>query len=65
MRLHDLKPSPGSRISATRVGRGIGSGKGKLPVEGRKGKGALRRRRSAGIRGRTDAVIPAPAQARF
>ena len=29
MRLNELKDNPGSRKSRTRVGRGIGSGKGK------------------------------------
>ncbi|HHT46919.1 MAG TPA: 50S ribosomal protein L15 [Firmicutes bacterium] len=47
MRLHDLKPSPGSRISATRVGRGIGSGKGKTSGRGQKGQKA---RSGGGVR---------------
>ena len=37
MRLNVIKPSPGSRPKATRVGRGIGSGKGKTCGRGHKG----------------------------
>ncbi|MBK1645117.1 50S ribosomal protein L15 [Thiocapsa imhoffii] len=37
MRLNDLKPDPGSRPSAKRVGRGIGSGLGKTCGRGHKG----------------------------
>jgi large subunit ribosomal protein L15 len=37
VRLHKLKPSPGSRTSPKRVGRGIGSGKGKTSGRGQKG----------------------------
>ena len=37
MRLNDLKDNPGSRRSRTRVGRGIGSGKGKTAGRGHKG----------------------------
>jgi len=37
MSLNDLKPAPGSRKSATRVGRGIGSGSGKTAGRGHKG----------------------------
>ncbi|MEE4377091.1 MAG: 50S ribosomal protein L15 [Candidatus Competibacteraceae bacterium] len=37
MRLNDLKPVPGSRPSAKRVGRGIGSGLGKTCGRGHKG----------------------------
>ena len=38
--LHALKPSPGSRRSRKRVGRGDGSGKGKTAGRGQKGAGA-------------------------
>ena len=37
MRLHDLKPVPGSRTAPKRVGRGIGSGLGKTSGRGQKG----------------------------
>lgn len=37
MRLHDLKPAPGSRSAPKRVGRGIGSGLGKTAGRGQKG----------------------------
>ena len=37
MRLNDLKPAEGSRSSAKRVGRGIGSGFGKTCGRGHKG----------------------------
>ena len=37
MRLNELKDNPGSRRSRTRVGRGIGSGKGKTASRGHKG----------------------------
>ncbi|NMB12514.1 MAG: 50S ribosomal protein L15 [Firmicutes bacterium] len=37
MRLHELKPAPGARTKYTRVGRGIGSGKGKTSGRGQKG----------------------------
>ena len=40
MSLNDLKPNPGSRRSATRVGRGIGSGSGKTAGRGHKGQKA-------------------------
>lgn len=37
MKLHELKPAPGSRKRAKRVGRGEGSGKGKTCGRGTKG----------------------------
>ena len=37
MRLDTLKPAEGSRKAAVRVGRGIGSGKGKTAGRGNKG----------------------------
>ena len=37
MRLHELKPPPGSCTPAKRVGRGIGSGHGKTSGRGQKG----------------------------
>lgn len=40
MKLHDLKPDPGSKKKKTRVGRGIASGKGKTAGRGTKGAGA-------------------------
>jgi large subunit ribosomal protein L15 len=47
MKLHDLKPTPGSKKSRTRVGRGISAGKGKTAGRGQKGQGA----RSGGGKG--------------
>lgn len=40
MKLHDLKPAPGSRKDRTRVGRGISAGKGKTAGRGTKGQKA-------------------------
>jgi large subunit ribosomal protein L15 len=40
MDLKNLKPSPGSTQTKTRVGRGIGSGLGKTSGRGHKGKGS-------------------------
>ncbi|MCL2548514.1 MAG: 50S ribosomal protein L15 [Symbiobacteriaceae bacterium] len=37
MKLHELKPAAGSRKDSKRVGRGIGSGKGKTSTRGHKG----------------------------
>lgn len=37
MRLNTLKPAPGSRSAAKRVGRGVGSGSGKTCGRGHKG----------------------------
>ena len=48
MKLHDLRPVPGSRRERTRVGRGIAAGKGKTAGRGTKGQ-----------RSRTGASIPA------
>ncbi|HET9521896.1 MAG TPA: 50S ribosomal protein L15 [Candidatus Limnocylindrales bacterium] len=40
MKLHDLKPAPGSHTARTRVGRGIAAGKGKTAGRGTKGQKA-------------------------
>jgi large subunit ribosomal protein L15 len=40
MKLHDLKPAPGSRRARRRVGRGIGGKGGKTAGRGSKGQGA-------------------------
>jgi large subunit ribosomal protein L15 len=40
MKLHDLKPAPGSHKARTRVGRGIAAGKGKTAGRGTKGQKA-------------------------
>jgi len=37
VKLHHLKPAPGAHRKRTRVGRGIGSGKGKTAGRGQKG----------------------------
>ena len=47
MKLHDLKPAPGSTKRRKRVGRGMASGKGKTSGRGMKGQGA----RSGGGKG--------------
>ena len=47
MKLHDLKPDPGSKRRRKRVGRGIAAGKGKTAGRGHKGQGA----RSGGGKG--------------
>lgn len=47
MKLEDLKPTAGSKIKRTRVGRGIAAGKGKTAGRGTKGQGA----RSGGGKG--------------
>jgi large subunit ribosomal protein L15 len=40
MKLHELKPPPGSHHARKRVGRGPGSGHGKTATRGQKGQGA-------------------------
>lgn len=40
MKLHDLKPAPGSNYKSKRVGRGHGSGKGKTSGRGSNGQNA-------------------------
>ncbi|EGL81996.1 ribosomal protein L15 [Caldalkalibacillus thermarum TA2.A1] len=47
MKLHELKPAPGSRKARKRVGRGIGSGMGKTAGRGTKGQKA---RAGGGVR---------------
>ncbi|MGE6632403.1 50S ribosomal protein L15 [Bacillus sp. NPDC077027] len=47
MKLHELKPSEGSRKVRNRVGRGIGSGNGKTSGKGHKGQNA---RSGGGVR---------------
>ena len=47
MKLHELRPAPGSKKRRKRVGRGTGSGKGKTSGRGMKGQGA----RSGGGKG--------------
>ena len=37
MKLHELKPAPNSRTRRKRIGRGIGSGRGKTAAKGHKG----------------------------
>jgi large subunit ribosomal protein L15 len=46
MRLHELKPAPGSRRDRKRVGRGISAGQGKTSGKGQKGQFA----RTPGLR---------------
>ena len=40
MKIHDLKPAPGSKKTAIRVGRGTGGRRGKTAGRGMKGQGA-------------------------
>jgi large subunit ribosomal protein L15 len=40
VKLHDLRPAPGSHRKRTRVGRGISAGQGKTSGRGQKGQGA-------------------------
>ncbi len=40
MKLHDLRPAPGSKKRRKRVGRGIAAGQGKTAGRGTKGQGA-------------------------
>lgn len=47
MKLHELKPSEGSRSTRKRIGRGIGSGTGKTSGKGHKGQNA---RSGGGVR---------------
>lgn len=47
MKLHNLSPAPGSRKTAKRVGRGIGSGMGVRATRGQKGQWA---RSGGGVR---------------
>lgn len=47
MKLHELKPSEGSRHTRKRIGRGIGSGTGKTAGKGHKGQNA---RSGGGVR---------------
>mgnify|MGYP001225556094 FL=1 len=47
MQLHEIKPGPGARKRAKRVGRGIGSGHGKTSGRGQKGQHS----RSGGAKG--------------
>ncbi|KLU59722.1 50S ribosomal protein L15 [Peptococcaceae bacterium CEB3] len=47
MKLHELKPAPGSTRDSKRLGRGIGSGQGKTAGKGHKGQKA---RSGGGVR---------------
>lgn len=47
MKLHSLRPAPGSRTARRRVGRGLGSGLGKTSGRGHKGQNA---RSGGGVR---------------
>lgn len=47
MKLHELKYTPGSKKEATRVGRGMASGKGKTSTRGHKGQNS---RSGGGVR---------------
>ena len=47
MKIHELQPTPGSKSSPKRVGRGVGSGMGKTSTRGHKGQNA---RSGGGVR---------------
>lgn len=47
MKLHEIKPAEGSRLTRNRVGRGIGSGNGKTSGRGHKGQNS---RSGGGVR---------------
>jgi len=47
MKLHELKPAPGSRRPRKRVGRGIAAGQGKPPAGGPRGRKPVREAASA------------------
>src|SRR5689334_25332893 len=51
MKLHDIADNPGSRHKRTRIGRGIGSGKGKTGGRGGKGQTARTGYRNKGFEG--------------
>ena len=63
MKLNELRDNPGARTARKRLGRGIGSGLGKTSGRGHKGAKA-RRSNPKRLRGRADADLPAPAEAR-
>src|SRR4029078_12232858 len=51
MKLHEIADNPGSRQARTRIGRGIGSGKGKTGGRGGKGQTARTGYRNKGFEG--------------
>ena len=66
MKLNELRDNPGARTSRKRLGRGIGSGLGKTSGKGHKGaKRAHQQHQAALLRGRPDAALSAPAEARL
>ena len=65
MKLNELAPVPGARHARKRLGRGIGSGTGKTAGRGHKGQRARAGSADPDLRGRPDADLSAPAQARL
>ena len=65
MKLNELRDNPGARLKSKRLGRGIGSGKGKTSGKGVKGQKARDRRVAERLRGRPDADLSAAAEARL
>ena len=55
-KVEDLSPTPGSRTTEKRIGRGIGSGMGKTATRGHKGQEELQVR-AARFEGRTDTLF--------
>ena len=65
MKLNEIRDNPGSSKARIRVGRGIGSGKGKQAGRGGKGQTARSGVAHQGLRRRPDAAASAPAEARL
>ncbi len=65
MKLNQIADNPGSRKNRMRIGRGIGSGKGKTGGRGGKGPDRALGRAHQGLRRRPDAAASPSAQARL
>ena len=65
MKLNEIRDNPGAHYRAKRVGRGIGSGKGKTSGARRQGPDGAHRRRAQRLRGRPDAAASPAAEARL
>ena len=65
MKLNEIRDNDGATKNRMRVGRGIGSGKGKTGGRGVKGQKARSGVSHQGLRGRPDAAASPPAEARL
>ena len=65
MKLNDIRDNEGARKGRMRVGRGIGSGKGKTAGRGQKGQKSRSGVADQGLRRRPDAAPHAAAEARL